>query len=172
MEIISQKTKSSAGFTLLETLLYSVIFAVILSFTVVSFYQIIRSHSQNQASITVQNEGNFFLQKIAWAFSGAQTINQFSASPGALSFSVNKYNSPDNPIVFAFSGGALNFSRGGEAPVPLSNNNVQIANIAGSYGPASGAIPAYISISFSVQSSSTNPNRQSIPLQSKFYLRK
>lgn len=172
MEIIGQKIESSAGFTLLETLLYSVIFAVMLSFTVMSFYQILGSHGQNRAKLIVQNEANFFMQKIAWAFSGAEAINQFSASSGTLSFSINKYSSPDNPIVFTFSGGVLNFSRSGGASVLLSNNNVQITNIAGSYGLASGTIPAFISMSFSVQSSSTDPNRQMISLQNKFYLRK
>lgn len=172
MKIIGQKIKSSAGFTLLETLLYSVIFAVILSFTVVSFYQILGSHGQNQAKLIVQNEANFFMQKIIWAFSGAKTINQFSVSSSTLSFSIDKYNPSDNPIVFTFSGGGLNFSRGGGAPIRLSNNNVQITNIAGSYNPASGATPASLSLSFSVQSSSTDPNRQPISLQSKFYLRK
>lgn len=172
MKAISQKIRSSAGFTLLETLLYSVIFAVILSFTVVSFYQILRSHGQNQAKLTVQNEANFFMQKIIWAFSGAKAINQFSASSGTLSLSIDKYNPSDNPIVFTFFGGGLNFSRSGGAPVLLSNSNVQIADITGSYSPASGTIPASISISFSVQSSSTDSNHQPISLQNKFYLRK
>ena len=56
------------GFTLIETLMYLALFALIIGGGMTATYQIIESTAGSASHILLQEEGNFILRKIAWGF--------------------------------------------------------------------------------------------------------
>lgn len=73
--------KSSAGFTLIEIIIYLALFSIIMSGSVVTVYQIIQNSNSLQTKVILEEEGNFILAKLNWALTGAQA-NTNIESPG------------------------------------------------------------------------------------------
>lgn len=117
------------GLTLIETLIYLALAALIVSLVVVSVYPIIDSSSRLEAWIEVENEANFILRKLNWALTDISNINQPLASATSTTVSVNKNNFSQNPIVFDVNSGNLQMALAGGSPVVLSNENVKIDKV-------------------------------------------
>lgn len=167
-----QRTPKRSGFTLIEVLIYIVLFSIIVSGTILVFYQLLRSQAQNKSRSEVESEANFLMTKIAWALSGAQTIN--SPAPGATStsLSVSKYNFAQNPLVFDVSSGTLRLSRGGGTPAALNNSAVQVSSVAFGHIAASGTAPEGVQTTLTVSSLLAGlPVVASSTLENTIYLR-
>ncbi len=72
-EIFDIKSKNS-GFTLIETMIYIALFALIMTGTIVSIYGILGSSARNQLKAMVQEEGSFLVGKVDWSLNGASSI--------------------------------------------------------------------------------------------------
>ena len=126
------KTTRNKGFTLIETIVYLAIFAIIMTGTISSVYAIFSSSARNQTKALTQEEGSFLLAKIDWALTGTQTINQPNdGNPSTVDYgntlSVTKFDSSaGNPIVIAVTGGVMTISRAGNPAVVLNNTNTTI----------------------------------------------
>ncbi len=57
------------GFTLIETIIYIALFAIIIGGGMVAAYQIIQATEASNNHIILQEEANFLLRKINWALS-------------------------------------------------------------------------------------------------------
>lgn len=75
------RVKSSAGFSLIEIIIYLALFSIIMSGSVVTVYQIIQNSNSLQTKVILEEEGNFILAKLNWALTGAQA-NTNIESPG------------------------------------------------------------------------------------------
>ncbi len=88
--MITQKESiksQSKGFTLIETIMYLALFAIIIGGGMVAAYQIIQSAATGTNHVIMEEEANFLLRKIAWAMTGGKTAN-----PSATSLAVTKYD--------------------------------------------------------------------------------
>lgn len=113
-------TKHTAGFTLIETMVYLGLFSIIIGGGLVTTYQIIQSSQSVQNKILLQEEGNFLLAKINWTLTGIKTINQVTAT----TLSVTKYDSLIvNPLTLSLNQTDLQSNRTG------SNLNLNASNI-------------------------------------------
>jgi len=127
--------KKSGGFTLIEVVVYIGLFAIIVGGAFVTAYSIIDSIGRNQSKAMIQEEGDFLIGKINWAFSGAQSITLPAIIPPAKSasgstLSLAKWDtSIGNPIVITPSGSDLVISRGPNDPRPLNNSNIQVSDL-------------------------------------------
>src|ERR1051326_3407389 len=100
LNIRCQKSvKNSAGFTLIETLIYLALFGIMMGGITVVTYGLIESAGKNQTKILVQEEAGFLLGKLNWALTGASGM---TVSPSSLT--VNKFGFASNPLVFNVSG--------------------------------------------------------------------
>jgi Tfp pilus assembly protein PilE len=70
------------GFTLIETLVYLALFALIIGGLVAASYLLFETSERNQTKAMLQEEQNFLLGKINWALSGATTTTV--TAPNAL----------------------------------------------------------------------------------------
>ena len=120
-----RKIKHNAGFTLIETMLYIALFAIIIGGAIVTAYSIIESGGKNEAKFQVQEEANFLLRKINWALTGADSLST-TASPPTLT--VHK---GVTTLVFSLNvaSASLQLKTNAAAPVPLSSRNVVIASL-------------------------------------------
>ena len=121
--------KQKKGFTLIETLIYAILVAFIISGVLISVYQMIQGSATLNTRIVAEEEVNFIFRKIVWALAGAYNINSPGAGDTGTTLSVDKENFSDNPIVFALDSGNLSIKRDDEDPVILNNENVAIQNI-------------------------------------------
>ena len=80
--------KTNTGFTLIETLIYIGLFALIISGVLASVFMILGNNARLQAKAMIQEEGSFLIGKVDWALSG---IESASVSNGNT-LQVSKYN--------------------------------------------------------------------------------
>ena len=66
--------KYARGFTLLETVVYIALLGFILTGAVASSYKLVSNSSKIDASNNITEEGSFFIKKLSWTLSGANTI--------------------------------------------------------------------------------------------------
>lgn len=157
------KRKGKKGFTLIETLIYSMLVSLIIGGILVSIYEMIQGSVTLNARIVAEEEVNFIFRKISWAMAGAYDINSPGAGDIDTALSIDKTGFPDNPIVFDLDSGNLRISRAGQAPVVLNNEGVTVSSIAFEHLPSGSGKPEGVKVTLFVESQS---------YQTTIYLRK
>ena len=169
-----EKRKNQEGVTLVETLLYAVLFSLMIAFAMFSFNQMLENNLGQERRLEVETEANFIMKKILWALSNAQNINQPAANSTSSNLSVNKYNFAQNPIAFNLAEDKVKISKaGGTNGTPLISSAVQITNLSFYRSPEVGNQTEAITITLSI-SAIPIPTTQtaSTTLQTKIYLKK
>lgn len=127
------QNRHNRGFTLIETLIYLALYAIIMTGAIVSAYAILSSSARNQTKALVQEEGSFLVGKIDWVLSGTQAINQpndgvSSTVDQGSTLSITKFDaSLGNPIVITLDGTNLTITRGTNPTEALNNSGIQIS---------------------------------------------
>lgn len=124
----------SSGFTLIESLLYVALFAVIIGGGMVGAYQIIESTNNLNSKTVIEQEGEFIVKKINWAITGANSLTVNGAG--------NELTA--GAAVFSLLDG--NFLKNGTA---LNNSFVKISNLL--FMPLSGVTDG-VAVTFTVSS--------------------
>ncbi len=109
------------GFTLIETIIYIALFAIIIGGGMVAAYQIIQATEASNNHITLQEEANFLLRKINWALS--QPAIGFGIGSSVLTVS----SSPQ--LKFDFNSQNLQLTKGLDTPVILNSSAVTVSNL-------------------------------------------
>ena len=122
---------NKSGFTLIETLIYMVLFAIVIGGGMVATYQIIEATDADHNHVILQEEANFLLRKINWALTGANSFSIISSPP---SLSITKTGSPT--IIFNENSNNLQITRGTGSPIILNSSNITVTNL--SFLPISG----------------------------------
>ncbi len=157
--------KSGAGFTLIETLVYIVLFTFIIGGLLVTTYNIIESTGKNQLKVAVQEEGGFVIKKIEWALSGATSI---TVSPTTLSVTkASLAGTGQNPLLFALNGQNLELKRGSGLSVVLNSGSVGVTALIFTHIPPSGGKPRGIKANITLTSQTYSQSFETIK-----YLRK
>ncbi len=145
---VQDSIHDAPGFTLVETLVYLGLFAILIGGAFTAAYGIVQSSGSNQTRTMIQEEGDFLIAKITWSLSGVQVINQpLVGTPGSL-LSFNKVTGLDannQPIVAPVSIGLVGDDMQvsyPSNPVPntfiLNNSNVVISNLVFTHDSVSG----------------------------------
>jgi type II secretory pathway pseudopilin PulG len=166
------------AFTLIETVVYLGLLAIIMSGAFASAYGILGSSARNQAKALIQEEGTFLLGKIDWALGGVQSIALPASNASGDMLSVIKYSaSPGNPIVVAVSGGNMTIAKGANPAKILNNSNVSVTCavdgcFSHSASSADGINPESVSASFTVSAKTSEGMTYTQDFSTAKYLRK
>jgi hypothetical protein len=116
MEKLNSFIGEQDAFTLIEILLYSFFFALIITLFLSTGFMIIESSLSLNKKITEEQEGNFLIAKIDWA------LNSASQTEVGLNYLiVNRYGGlPD--VIFSFSANNLEMEIVGESSKVLLNS--------------------------------------------------
>lgn len=109
--------QNNAGFTLIETVVYIGLFAILLAGVFVSAFNIIESGGKNQTRLVMKEEGYFILNKINWAISkagDANIINSADLQTGDFEFKFDN----DKKII--------TLSENGNEVIQLNNDAVMV----------------------------------------------
>lgn len=142
--------KSNTGFTLIEILLYTGLFSVVIGGLLLITHGILGGSVRLQSDVVINEEGIFIIRKIYWALAGASDI----AVPSAGRLEVTNLNFPaaENPLVFELNSGNLILSRGAGVPARLNSDNVEITALAFSKITGAGGAPDGVSAQFTIKS--------------------
>ncbi|OGZ68622.1 MAG: hypothetical protein A3D35_01200 [Candidatus Staskawiczbacteria bacterium RIFCSPHIGHO2_02_FULL_34_9] len=87
------------GFTLIETLIYIFLFAIIIGGGMIATYNIIESTNASYNHVVLQEEANFIFSKVSWALTGADSVDPI-IDPKTLKI---KKTIPGNPTPTNFT---------------------------------------------------------------------
>ncbi len=110
--------KNENGFTLIETILYILLFSVIIVGGMAGAYQVIQSTDSTSSKTILEQDANFILRKMDWALSGATTLATPSPQPKLVIT-----RSPSS-VTFRLSG--TDFQKDG---ITLNNSRIKISNL-------------------------------------------
>ncbi len=156
------------GVTLIETLIYLALFAIIMSGLMASAYMLYAGADQSQTKAMLQEEENFILGKISYAMSQARTIcDPAPNASGAMlriSFTAG-CGTPD--ITIALSSPDVQWGT-----TALNNSNVKIDNLVFTRTYAGGANPDRLEIALTASALTPIGRKITIPVVMTRYIRK
>lgn len=117
------------GFTLIEFLIYLLIFALISTSMIVFFWQIFFGSIKENSYLEVQQNGYFAIMKMGQEIKKARGIIFPSPGSTADSLSLEMANPSFNPTVFDLSQGMLRIIQGQNPPIFLTADRVIVSNL-------------------------------------------
>lgn len=119
------------GFTLIETIIYIGIIAIIISSFLLISQQIIFSSSRTRHQIELTENQKFLVQKINWLLRNVDIINTPLPNTSSSVLSINKVNFADNPIVLSLANNVVYLTTGSTttSTAPLTNNSVIVTSL-------------------------------------------
>ena len=90
--------RKSRGVTLIETVIYLALFAVVIVGLMISGYGLIENVGRNQSESMLQEEATFLVAKIDWALAGAKSVSTPAAHSSGKTLGIKKYDGTDVTI--------------------------------------------------------------------------
>jgi type II secretory pathway pseudopilin PulG len=164
-------SKTGAGFTLIETLVYLALFAIFVGGAVVAGYGMLEAGSRDQAKVILQEEGSFLLAKLERALNGAQNISLPPVGSPGSALSVLKY---DGTIVAVSLSASFMQWQDPYGSYSLNNSNTQVKNLIFTHTAESGSgiNPESLQASFTLTTKTGNGMAVSQDFFMTKYLRK
>ena len=141
-----RSARFSAGFTLIEVLIYTSLFMLLMSGAIFTGYRLIDSADTLTRSANHQAELNFILEKINWALEDASDI----AVPTQESARITRADGSE--WVIELSDEQVVLKRGGGPPLPLQSERSRATVMIFTLHPAQGSIPASLETSLTLES--------------------
>ena len=125
------------GFTLIESLIYLALFAIIIGGGMVATYQIIQGTESAHNHVILQGEANFIFRKIDWALNGATSITTPSDATPTTNLVVTKnIGGIPTQLTFSLSGADLTLERGSSGANILNSSSITVDIISFMQEPA------------------------------------
>ncbi|MBI2604279.1 MAG: hypothetical protein HYW56_01930, partial [Candidatus Harrisonbacteria bacterium] len=102
--------RPSRGLTLIETLLYTAIVAIVITAFMLSTYGLLQTSERVAAGIELADAKLFMMQKLEWLMQGVDTITAPPSAGSGQTLSLTKVNFAENPLTVDAGGGALRLS--------------------------------------------------------------
>ena len=138
--------QNNAGFTLIEALIYSALFSLMMVGMLGAVYMVLQGANQSEARLLVDDEANFVLRKINWALTGVSSIN--TPVTGSIGSNLNITKTDASTVRFSLNNENIEIYSGTGTYVPLDTANVTAASLSFEHIPASGDKPAAIKAVF------------------------
>ena len=144
-------SKSGAGFTLIETLVYLGLFALVMGGIVTSAYFLFELSDRNTTRAMLEQEQQFLIDKIEFALSNAQSVDEPGARNSGASLHMTYFDS--SVAQFCLVGSTLMYAHGAgncAAGTPLNGANVAISNLVFVHTYAGGENPESVETGFTI----------------------
>lgn len=142
-----KKNFHNRGFTLMEVLIYIVLFGMLMSGAVVAAYQLLSNGQHQETNIVAQEEGTFVNRKLAWAIAPATDV---TVSNGNVLTVTRPDLGAGSPLVIDGSGAQITLKRGAGAALPLTSAGEKIADVLFEVVPPNAGLPKSAHMQFSI----------------------
>lgn len=122
-------TAFKKAFTLVETLLYIALVAIILLSLTTFMSAILATQSKTEAIFEVDQQSTLAVQRITEAIRNANSINAPAAGNSSSTLSLSSEALGENPTVFSLNSNKIYITLGLNSPVELTTDNVIITNL-------------------------------------------
>jgi prepilin-type N-terminal cleavage/methylation domain-containing protein len=123
------KRKVNKGFTLIETLVYVAIFAIMIGAITIFASNIQASRLRMQILLEVNDQGNSIVRTITQTIRNADSITSPTIGNNSSNLSLASLDISKNPTAISESGDILYITEGVGSPIALSNNKVKMTNL-------------------------------------------
>ncbi len=136
------------GSSLIETMIYIVLLAFILTGTVVMAQRLFASSEEGMKRVVAEEEANFLLRKIEWVLGDIASVNTPSAGSNGTTLSVTRNNFSSNPVKITYTSGTvfIQFSSGQKEA--LNSDAVSITEVKFEHVRATGGKPPAVKAYF------------------------
>lgn len=114
--------RNNNGFTLLETLLYSALVTVIVTFSVFAVHHFLDTTYRIKTQKELSENQRFLEQKIQWVLQSVSTINSPALNATSTSLSVDKIGYGSNPAVIDVDSGIARLKKGTGSAIPITSD--------------------------------------------------
>ena len=140
------------GFSLLETLMYIALFALIMEGSFTGMLAISELAERNQTKAYLEEEADFIITKVSYEISNATTVSL--SGPDATNTEINLTTAEGGNVSIELSGSALVIARGNNVGVPFSSSNVRTSKVAFATDSKDSSSPIYFAFSLQTESAS------------------
>jgi Tfp pilus assembly protein PilW len=129
MKNINLKNKSSAGFTLVETLLYVAIVSTLIFLMSAFLLFILESRTKFQTISEVENQGIQVMNIITQIIRDAEIVTLPVPGTSATSVTLDVTDIAKDPTIFNSLGGNIQIKEGAGAIIPLTSSRVLVSDL-------------------------------------------
>lgn len=135
------------GFTLLEVIIYLMLFSLLMTGVLQTVYIVLETASKNELKISILKESTFLQQKLDWLLSGATAVTVLSST----SLSVIRLDvGSSSPLTLSVIDGVWYLQRGSATKASLSSTNLVISDVNISTIPVSGSTRLSLQIMYHI----------------------
>lgn len=116
--------KNQKGFTLIESIIYIALFAIIIGGGMVGTYHIIQATDASYNHIILQEEANFLFRKIDWALTGATAVTTNSPNTVVIFKPISKVSTQ---FIFDEIGDSLTMQKNYNTPIILNSGSIAVS---------------------------------------------
>lgn len=144
-----KKNLKNRGFTLVEVLIYIVLFGMLMSGAVIAAYQLLDGGQRQDISFISQQEGTFVNRKLAWALAPASNV---TASPDGKVLTITRPDlGAESPLVVDASGVRVYLKRANSPDsFALTTDGLPLSDATFSVSPAANGLPKSVRVAFSL----------------------
>ena len=128
LPIMNNQYKKSKGGTLIETLLYIGITAILVSSIILLTQVILNTSVRVKTSITLEENLQLAMIQIVGKIQKASSISA-PASGTASGLTLGMVSEPENPTIFSLSNGTIMMTEGAGQALPITSNEIEITNL-------------------------------------------
>jgi len=137
---------AQAGFTLIETILYLALFAIVIGGGMAAAYNIIQTTDANSNHVILQEEANFLFRKIDWALTGVTAI---TANTSTL-VTTKPISGVSTQLTFALSVNTITLQRGTGTAVVLNSASIAVSALSFTKTAGGNGKPDSVTAAFSL----------------------
>lgn len=116
------------GFTLIETLIYIGLFAIIIGGALTGVYQIVEGSEKIGAKTIYLEETNFMFQKMDYALTNARRVFEPYPNTTTTELLMQETNWSHEQIIFDVASGTLRMRRNNNIPTPLNSPYISVSS--------------------------------------------
>ncbi|HVM73268.1 MAG TPA: prepilin-type N-terminal cleavage/methylation domain-containing protein [Candidatus Paceibacterota bacterium] len=148
-----------SGFTLIETLVYLALYALIIGGALTAVYSMIESSARNEATAMTEEEGDYLLAKIDMTIGDTASVRVPNSSGDTLS--VVEFDG--TAVTLNNCGTGLCRTEGTAVPQRLNNSDVSVSKLTFTYihATSDGFDPARVSASFLLTATTSDGHTRS-----------
>ncbi len=124
-----KRIKAQSGFTLLESMLYIAIAAVVVMGSTFFYQILLESRIKNQTIAEVEQQGAKVMRLMTETVRNASAINQPPEGEKDSTLSLATYSGVTDPTIFAVSDGVIGIQEGSGKPVSLTNSRISVSDL-------------------------------------------
>lgn len=123
------KNNSAAGFTLLETILYTAIVSVVVFSIAMVLTMFLQVKEKNTTLSDVKEEGVWLMQRIVSIIENAENIQSPIVGTGGASLTLDVYDTLADPSILQLTNGVLTLREGTGVAISLNSPRVVVSNL-------------------------------------------